>query len=51
MYVAQSSGLFLIDIDMDAGTELLLDYGPKFFKQVHDDGENEEENEEEPKER
>ncbi|KAL4257159.1 Histone-lysine N-methyltransferase EZH1/2-like protein [Pleurotus pulmonarius] len=39
------------DIDMDAGTELLLDYGPKFFKQVHDDGENEEENEEEPKER
>ncbi|KAF4586391.1 hypothetical protein EYR38_010667 [Pleurotus pulmonarius] len=38
------------DIDMDAGTELLLDYGPKFFKQVHDDGENEEENEEEPKE-
>ncbi|KAG9217899.1 hypothetical protein CCMSSC00406_0005269 [Pleurotus cornucopiae] len=39
-------------IDMDAGTELLLDYGPKFFKQVHggdddgDKGENEEEKEE-----
>ncbi|KAF7420863.1 hypothetical protein PC9H_011381 [Pleurotus ostreatus] len=38
--------------DMDAGTELLLDYGPKFFKQVHggdddgDKGENEEEKEE-----
>lgn len=32
-------------IDMDAGTELLLDYGPKFFKQVrggNDDGDKEE---------
>lgn len=38
---------------MDAGTELLLDYGPKFFKQVHggDDDGDEEENEEENEER